>query len=294
MLAHGPVQLAPIRVDDLAEVGEFLHAHLNPRLGPSEWARSVVPTWPVSSPNHGFLLRDESAGGRVVGTQLAFYSKRVIDGTDQDFCNLGAWCVLDDYRSHGLRLLRAVLAQRQYHFTDLSPSGNVVALNRTLGFEPLDTTTALVANHPVIRRRGARVLADLAELGRVLTGEDLRIFEDHREAAATIHLALFQGEDHCYVVVRRDRRKNLPVFASLLHIGAPELLRRNLAVLGQHLLIRHGLLCSLVELRLLGSQPAGSVLLRSPRPKMFRSARHAPVQAASVDNLYSELTLVAW
>ncbi len=279
---------------DLAEVGEFLHAHLNARLSAQEWARSIVPTWPVSSPNHGFLLRDDSAGGRVVGAQLAFYSERVIEGAVQDFCNVGAWCVLEDYRSHGLRLLRAVLSQRRYHFTDLSPSGNVVALNRTLGFEPLDTATALVPHHPVIRRRGARVLADPDELGQVLTGEDRRIFEDHRDASATIHLALLQDEDHCYVVVRRDRRKQLPVFASLLHIGAPELLRRNLPVLGQHLLTQHGLLCSLVELRLLGSRPAGSVLLKAPRPKMFRSARNASLPAASVDNLYSELTLVAW
>jgi hypothetical protein len=294
VLDHGAVQVAPIRVSDLAEVGEFLHAHLNPRLSAGGWARSVVPTWPVSSPNHGFLLRDESAGGRVVGVQLAFYSERVIDGAVQDFCNLGAWCVLEDYRSHGLRLLRAVLAQRQYHFTDLSPSGNVVALNRTLGFEPLDTTTALVPHHPVLRKRGARVLDDPAALGRVLSGEDLRIFEDHREAAATIHLALIRDGAHCYVVARRDRRKNLPVFASLLHIGHPELLQSTLPVLGQHLLTRHGLLCSLVELRLLGRRPAGSMVLSSPRPKMFRSARDTPVAAASVDNLYSELTLVAW
>jgi hypothetical protein len=294
VLDHGAVQVAPIRVADLAEVGEFLHAHLNPRLSASGWARSVVPTWSVSSPNHGFLLRDGSASDQVVGVQLAFYSERVVGEAVQDFCNLGAWCVLEDYRSHGLRLLRAVLAQRPYHFTDLSPSGNVVALNRTLGFEPLDTTTALVPHHPVLRRRGARVLDDPAALAQVLSGEDLRIFEDHRDAAATIHLALLRDGAHCYVVVRRDRRKNLPVFASLLHIGDPELLQNTLPVLGQYLLTRHGMLCSLVELRLIGSRPAGSVLLSSPRPKMFRSARHTPVTAASVDNLYSELTLVAW
>ena len=38
--------------------------------------------------------------------------------------------------------------QDGYHFTDLSPSGNVVALNRRLGFTQLDTATALVPNLP--------------------------------------------------------------------------------------------------------------------------------------------------
>ena len=52
------------------------------------------------------------------------------------------------YRLHGLRLLKAVLRQEGYHFTDLSPSGNVVGINERLRFRFLDTTTALVPNLP--------------------------------------------------------------------------------------------------------------------------------------------------
>ena len=128
MLHDAEVRLEPILGSDLTEVGAFLHAHLNPRLSAADWASSIVPTWPVSSPNHGFLLRD---GDRMVGVQLAFYSEREVEDGLADFCNLGAWCVLDDYRSHGLRLLRAVLGQRGYHFTDLSPSGNVIPSTRS-------------------------------------------------------------------------------------------------------------------------------------------------------------------
>ena len=64
------------------------------------------------------------------------------------FCNLAAWCVIDEYRSLGLRLLNALLAQKGYHFTDLSPSGNVVPLNTRLKFSHLDVATALVPNLP--------------------------------------------------------------------------------------------------------------------------------------------------
>ena len=56
--------------------------------------------------------------------------------------------MLEQYRLHGLKLLTSLLAQEGYHFTDLSPSGNVIALNERLGFEFLDTTTALVPNLP--------------------------------------------------------------------------------------------------------------------------------------------------
>src|SRR4051794_41079630 len=146
MLHSADVQLEPIRGSELGEVGVFLHQHLNPRLAAQEWADSIVPTWPVTSPNHGFLLRHD---GRLVGVQLAFYSERQIDGEVARFCNLGAWCVMESYRSQGFRLLRAVLAQRDYHFTDLSPSGNVVPINRKLGFASLDTETALLPHWPL-------------------------------------------------------------------------------------------------------------------------------------------------
>ena len=109
MLHDAEIQLAPIRGADLANVGAFLHAHLNPRLSAREWADSMVPTWRVCAPNYGFLLRTKD---RLVGVQLAFYSERAVDNQVAAFCNLGAWCVLEEYRSQGVRLLRAVLPSR--------------------------------------------------------------------------------------------------------------------------------------------------------------------------------------
>jgi hypothetical protein len=287
MVLDVAVQLAPIRRDDLTEVGDYLHRRLNHRLSPAAWASAIVPTWPVESPNHGFLLR---ADGAVVGVQLAIYSTREIDGVVERFCNLAAWCVDEPYRGHGLRMLRAVLAQPDYHFTDLSPSGNVVPLNRRLRFESLETDTALALNLPLPWSRRVAVVTDETEIERLLDGADQRIFADHRGAAAVGHVVISTGSEHCYVVFRRDRRKHLRLFASLLHVGNPELLARHRAALGRHLL-RQGLPFTLGELRVTRSRPRGSIMLASPRPKMFRSSRLA---GDAIDNLYSELTLVAW
>lgn len=281
----GAVRVEPILSADLPGVGAFLHAHLNPRLSPAAWAAAAVPTWPVQAPNHGFLLR---AGHEVVGVQLAFYAERVVAGEPVRFCNLAAWCVREEHRSQGLRLLRAVLAQRGYLFTDLSPSGHVVALNERLRFEHLDTTTALVANLPGAGR--GRVLTDLDEIDARLEGEQRRIFRDHRRAGAARHLLVVGEQEQCYVIYRRDRRRGLPVFATLLHVDDPAVLARHLGVLRRHLLGR-GLLATLAELRVVGDRPRGALLLSHPRPKMFRGA---DVPASAVDSLYSELALVAW
>ena len=136
-------------------MAEFLHEHLNQRVSTGAWARRSRSPGTTTGPNAGFMLL---AGGMVVGAHLAFYSERMIDGRIERFCNLGAWCVLEQYRLNGLKLLTSLLAQEGYHFTDLSPSGNVIGLNKRLGFEFLDTTTALVSEPAVAV--GARAQPD--------------------------------------------------------------------------------------------------------------------------------------
>lgn len=282
------VDLAPITDDDVGAVAAFLHRHLNSRLSPAEWARCAVPPWSVDAPNHGFLLR---RGDEVVGAYLAFYSERVIDGETHRICNLAAWCVLDEHRAQGVRLVRAMLRQRGYDFVDLSPSGNVVGLNTRLGFETLDTATALVPNLPLPSRPGVRVVTEPARIEATLTGEDLRVYRDHRDAAAALHFVVRVGEDTCYVIARRDRRKGLPLFASLLHVSDPDVLARAGHAPYRHLLLRHRALVTLAERRVAGRPPRLSRAQAAPRPRMVRSTRLAP---RSVDYLYSELTCVPW
>src|SRR5262249_333461 len=135
------IQVSPITDSDVLGVAKFLHVHLNAGVSIESWARSLIVPWRVEAPNHGFMLLHND---HIVGVYLAFYSKRIIEGRTENFCNLGAWCVLQGYRFHSMRLLNALLAQKGYHFTDLSPSGNVVPINVRLKFEFFETTTALV------------------------------------------------------------------------------------------------------------------------------------------------------
>jgi hypothetical protein len=282
------VELGPIMSGDIDRVAAFLHAHLNSRVSATAWTAAMQPPWSVAWPNHGFFLQHR---GKVVGAHLAFYSDRRIDGRVERFCNLGAWCVLEQYRIHGLRLVRSLLAQRGYHFTDLSPSGNVVAINKRLKFSLLDTTTAAVPNLPwPVLSRGIRVSSAPDEVARILTGQHREIYRDHAQSKAARHAVIRQGDEHCYVMWRRDRRKRLQLFGSVLHVSNPELFAQAAPVFWRHLL-RHGVMVSLVERRVVGFRPPRSITVPRPRPKMFRSDRLKPEQ---IDYLYSELTCVAW
>lgn len=280
------VTLGPLRTADLPDVGRFLHTHLNSRLSAQQWADSLLPTWETEEDDHGFLLR---ADGDLVGVYGAFYSQRRVDGRTERFCNLAAWCVLEGHRAHGLRLLRAMLAQPGYTFTDLSPSGSVVPVNERLGFVRLDTSGSLVVHLPWSAR--GRVLTDPARIQVALGERDRQIHRDHVRAAAARHVVVVAGGRSCYVVFRRVRRKGLPLFARVLYVSDPEAFGIVAGRFRRHLLWRHGIAFSLDERRLTGDPPWHAVALRTPRPAMVRGA---DVDPARVDYLYSELTCVPW
>jgi hypothetical protein len=279
----------PIEPADAPAVGRFLHEQLNERVPVDTWVRALDVPWDAEQPNAGFMLL---SGDAIVGVNLAVYSERVIDGRVERFCNLGAWCVLAEHRFHSLRLLKALLAQDGYHFTDLSPSGNVVGVNSRLGFEFLDTTTTVVPNLPwPSRPRRDLITGDPATIARTLTGRELELYRDHAATGAARHLLLARDGEHCYVVWRKDRRKGMPLFASILYVSNHALFRAMAAPLGRHLLLRHRLPAMLVERAVVDHRPRLSRSVESPRRKMFRSHSLEPAQ---IDYLYSELVCLPW
>lgn len=280
-------QVEPITDSDIWAVAEFLHGGLSSGRSAADWHRVIIPPWVAEQPNHGYLLRENE---RVVGAYVAFYSERMIEGRSRRICNLGPWCVTEEYRAAGLRLLRALLRQPGYTFTDLSPSVNVLALNARLGFVPLDTTTALVFNTPwPVRPRGIRVVDGPDEIDAVLRGCDQKIYRDHAATAAH-HVVLVKGDQHCYVMFRRERRKGLSLFASILYVSDPDLFRDCAPHFYRYLLFRRRIPATLAETRVVGHRPARSVTVAG-YPKMYLSEDLEPAQ---IDYLYSELTCREW
>jgi len=278
-----------IGADEIDASAQFLHDTLNPRVSAAAWRSLFHPPWQAHAPNSGFVLLD--AAGQPVGVYAAVYSTRVIDGEPVPICNLAAFCVREDVRAHGLRLMRSLLGQKGFEFTDLSPSGNVVPMNERLGFRRLDTTTSLTLNLPGRRGGGIRTTEDHEAIERALDETDRRIHCDHREAPAARHLLVQRDGAYAYLVYRRDRRRRLPLFASPLYVGGDRELLREAWPAVRTRLLRHGLPFSLAEHRVLGFEPRWGVAVRHPRTKMIRGTRW---RSDAVDYLYSELVLVNW
>ncbi|MFB7891622.1 hypothetical protein ACFC1I_05440 [Microbacterium sp. NPDC056044] len=279
--------VAPIGDDDAEAVAEFFHRHLNSQVGADRWLAVVRPPW-SAGPNRGFRLIVDDV---VVGAYAAVYSSRETPEGALQVCNLAAFCVLPEYRAHSLRLVRALLGQKGYLFTDLSPSGNVPAMNERLGFARLDTATRLAVNVPGRAGRHVEVIEDLDEIADALGGFDAKVFTDHRDAPAARHLLVRSAGGHAYLMYRRDRRKQLPVFATPLFVGGdPGVLAEAWHAVASRLL-RRGFAMTLAERRVLGFSPRGAGReLRSPRPRMYKGAGGP----GDVDYIYSELTLLEW
>lgn len=245
--------------------------------------------WSAAAPNHGFMLKVER---RIVGAYVAYYSSRSMSGNVERFCNLGAWCVVEEFRPQGIKLLRSLLSQDGYHFTDLSPSGNVIALNRKLKFKDLDTRTAILLNLPwLTRATPVRVSSNPKEIVRSLSGQPLQVYRDHMFAPAAKHVVLIVGTECCYVMLRRDSRKNLRLFGSILYVSHPALFDEFARSLGGHLLWHYGIPVTLIEQQVIGRLPRAAVASRPGRPKMFKSAS---LNRDDIDYLYSELACLQW
>lgn len=277
-------EVAAIRDADIPAVADFLHANHNDRI---PWAQTcaAVP-WKVDAPNHGFMLRD---GENIVGTLLALYSERMVDGRIERFCNLGSWCVLPGYRSRSIPLLNALLAQQGYHFTVLSPDVRSQEVLTWMKFRSLSTTAALMPNLPWPTLPGAtRISSDPDVIERSLTGPDRGIYRDHVNALAARHLVMTRDGESCYVMYRRSRHKSGLVLATILYVGNTDLFHRAWMPLTRHLLVRHRLVATVAELRIIDRKPDLAFTL-SRRPKMYRSPS---LESAHIDDLYSELVCV--
>lgn len=281
-----PLSVEPITGADVPAVAEFLHIEIGPEISAADWRRAMIPTWELEQPNYGYQLLEH---GHIVGVHLALYSERTIDGQQRRICNLGTWCVTEEHRAAGLRLLRSLLRQKGYTFTDLTPNGNIVALNSRLGFVQLDTTRAMAPNIPwPVLSRNVRVVDAPNEIDELLHGQDRKIYRDHAEAAAAHHVVLTKGDQSCYVMYRCDygRIKRRATFASILYVGDPELFRSCAPRLYRYLLLRRGIPVTLAETRVTGHRLPRSVVTEGPK-KMYLSDDLDPAQ---IDDLYSELT----
>jgi hypothetical protein len=274
-------ELVPITDAELPQFCEFLHRHLDPGKPPGSFQRALQQRWGMEPPNHGFLIRN---GEGLVGGIGAIYAERELAGRRQRFCNITSWCVLEPFRSQSMRLLMALVNQPGFHFTNFTPTAVVAKSLQFLKFQPLDSDRAVLPNTP-LANPAVRVETDPDVVAQLLAPAARRLFDDHRRLPWLQQVAVGRAGAFCLVVFKRKRLKGLPS-AEIIAVSDRALFTRYHRAFGRHVLLRHGMVTTRIETRLLAGRPAFARVLSGYRPKMFRSDSLA---AADIDNLYSEL-----
>ncbi len=278
------MKVSPIQQEHLAEVGQFLHDHLNPRFSSERWISSVTHPWAKVSPNYGMQLRD---GDRLVGVFCAIYSDQTIDGKMEHFCNPHSWCVLDTHRQHGIGLVLNIVKQKAFHFTMFTPNKKVTEVFLGLKFKNLDDRQYRCINLPGLPLLWHKTFSESRRdhISALLRGQDLLEFEAHRDIPWLNFVAFGSGNDVCWVIYKPERWKRMPS-AWIMHISDAQLFTRFNGLLRSHLLLSHGIVTMKIESRWLDQTP--SLAWNEPRtqPKLFLSKS---LGDHHIRDVYSEL-----
>ena len=259
----------------------------DPLSGEAEWRGVFDYAWETPEGHRGYALLD---GGEVVGMLGMIFSRRVIDGREEAFCNLHTWWVREDRRGHSLMLLRPVTALRGYTVTHFTPCDRVRAVCRRLGFADLSSRLTIL---PPWGRGGgdpgpAALSFDADGIAGRVSDADRKILDDHRPYRCG-HLLVEEGGEHCYVLYTHVVRHRLP-YVHVHYFSDRGLFARREPAIRAALLGRHDARFVAVDTRLVGEMPLRrGFRFWAPANGLFKSARVRPDQ---VDNLYSDVVLL--
>jgi hypothetical protein len=275
------IKTTAIQQEHLEEVGRFLHENLNRKISVQAWVNSLTHPWSDVRPNYGMQMRD---GDRLVGVFCAIYSDQTVNGKSEKFCNPHTWCVLEDYRNHGISLVLSIIKQRGYHFTMLTPNPKVAEIFRSLKFKDLGKEIAYFPNLPALRFGQSIVESRPDAIAQHLSPAARRDYELHRDIPWLRFLAFGTPGDICLVVYKAGRWKRLPS-ARLLHVSDAAAFGRHLPLLRNHFL-RKGFATTSVETRMTAGVPRLAYRIQRRQGKLFMSST---LNDAQITDLYSEL-----
>lgn len=284
-------EVRPATPEMFDEIYPLLSRH-NPNLPKEKWRLLVDYPWRSNGDELGYVLVEK---GEIVGFLSTLYSRRMIDGREVKLCNTAHWVVREDFRAESLRLFMTVLRQRDCTITNLTSSATVSAMMPKLRFKLLEENLQLLFPVPDVsglaRRNGTSLTSDPAAIAATLDPRDRRIFEDHAPCECG-HLVVQDGDQYCYVVFSRKRRRAYGVdipYCHIQYISDRSLFVRHVARITWHFLRREGAWFVAVDERMVG-QHLGvfSRVHHLTTPRYYRSDGLA---ADQVDNLYTELVL---
>lgn len=276
-------ELVPIRPDVFPALhAAFLHDD-DPWTDEGGWRRVFLPDWDHGEDHAGFALMD---GGRAVGMMAMAFSQRTVRGRPHPFCNLHTWWIHPDHRGHAITMLRPLLRMRDRTLTYLSPGDRVRALLRPLGFQPLDMQMRLL-----LPLWPARPQADLDDALDGLPDGARELAADH--APYGVRALVVRDGARAGLVLYTHVERYRVRYCHIHHVSDRDLFVAREGAVRAALMRRHGVRLVALDARLWrGVRFARSLLFPAPAHGLLRPADGSHVEAADVDNLYTDVAML--
>lgn len=270
-------------VADRQVVSQFLAPRLGRGDSVAQFERLLDCQWLADTPDIGWIIEDNGNVGGFVG---AIYSRRIVRGRLQAFCNVHSFAVDRRYRHLSLAMLKQLLDRTDQTYTCFSASPVALEILRFFKFQTTDATKVIftpaagltrLVRRGITVRRGTEILGSLDPCERA-------IMEDHVGYRCGHFLLEADGARCYFVTVRRGRA--FRAFADVLHASNPELLVKYIAHAQVPVAMTHRTSLIGLDRRLVTARPAGTFLFSKLWPLALKSTS---VNISEVDLLYSEL-----
>jgi len=140
-----------------------------------------------------------------VGFLGLLFSRHPIHGQIEEFCDLAAWIVKEEYRSNSLALLFPLLKEKNLTITTFTASNRVITVLKKLGFQDIETELHFLLPVP-IPHPSIKVIFDKEKIAESLDGDACQIFSDHRDLHCW-HALIKTHADSCYIMLNCAQKK---------------------------------------------------------------------------------------
>ena len=259
----------------------------NSRLSKDDWRQLFVDHWQSNEGYVGYVLEDRE---RIVGFLGLMFSRRILNGQQEKFCNLTSWVVDEGFRNQSLLLILPVLKLTDYTLTIHTASKETYAVARKLGFIDLESHFRVILSLPSINIlfTSCQIEINKKHLKEILEGESLQAYKAHLPFRC-FHVYVRSSLGNCYLIGARVFRKNLP-FAQIYHVSDPKVFAKFAHRIASVVGLRIKAFAMLVDERFLeGNSILQSFTCSLSNPRVYKSNS---LGKRDLDLLYTELPIL--
>ena len=264
----------------------------DPSSSEEDWKKLFNYTWKKEEDSNGYVLIDQSD---IVGVIGMIFSKRIIDGKENKFCNLHNWHVKEKYRGRSLQLMKPVLNLTDYTVTDFTPTGRVCSISKKLGFKELDSTLRIFfpiyISSNTSRSNEFQIITDDENIEEALKNEHSKIFRDHKDYGCSHMLIRSKANlnDYCYIVYTKVTRYIRP-YCYIHYLSNTNLFERANMLICSRLSRLNNCLFTVIDNRLVSNKRFPfSFKFPFQNRQLYLSSN---VQPKNIDTLYFEVVFL--